>query len=540
MSDLELLEQRYLGPAWKYREKTEVRYLVDGRDYLREIDAAVRDTKKGDRVYLVDWSFDAALELGGRAPDAADRKEIGDLLVARAQEGVDVRVVLNGGQYLGATGMGPFLSNYETMADLRTRIPSGATTPPLATKVLYDWTGAEMTGTHHQKAAVIVHGGVLTAFVAGIDIKPLPLDATPHTRRALRIDDTVVLWGWHDGGVKLVGAAAEAVYENFVHRWQEAATLPPSTLWIKQLPSEPGPARRILYTPGTEVTVPPVPAQATADPTVGATVQVLRSRFDTKLDRPGARGLKWSTAGGGALREVYATLSRAISAAQRYVYIEDQYLADHPPLANAIDEGAWQLFDRIVDDRAPRWSLFPLLKAAARRGVKIIMVGSGYADPEDSFTGEKNTHLSRQLVELADGNEGQIAVWRLLQTTVHMKLTLIDDEFAAIGSANLQARSMLGVDSELHVAVVSTEHTVRDLRARLWGEHLNLDYEAGPESIRTALNDLERALGMWRRHWGPGIDWFTAGHPEGFTPAELGIGLRTNVVRAYVGPGGSA
>lgn len=537
MTDLSDLERRYLGPARAYREDTEIEFLIDGRTYLGELDAAIRATDPGDRVYLVDWFFDPTLDLGGRKLGDPDFMEIGDLLAIKQQAGVDVRVIINGGQFLGVTNAASFYSNYTALTNLRARIPPGATAPPLATRVLYDWSGAEVTGTHHQKAALVMRKGVLTAFVAGIDVNPLMLDGRPHNGRL--IGTPLVRWGWHDGGVRLIGAATDGVYQNFAHRWEEAGTLPPSTLWVKAGPLMPGPAQRVRYDPGVTAGVPNLPTQTTATPTLGATVQILRSRYFTKLNRVGAVNQPWLTAGGGQLREVHATLSRAIAAAQRYIYIEDQFLADHPPLPAPVDEGAWALLDRIIDDRTPLFSLFPLLKAAARRGVKIIMVGSGYADPGDLFTGEKNIALPRQLTELAAGDEQQIAVWRMVQQTVHTKLMLIDDEFAAIGSANIQARSMIGVDSELHAAVVSAAATVTDLRAGLWAEHLNVDYDTAPSTLQAAFDDLSFALGMWRKHWGNGVDWFTADHPLGFTPATLGTGLRTDIVRAYVGPGGS-
>ncbi|MFF4128253.1 phosphatidylserine/phosphatidylglycerophosphate/cardiolipin synthase family protein [Microbispora rosea] len=536
MSTLNELVIRYFGPTGYYAQNTEIEYLIDGKRYLGALDAEIRATVKGDRIYLVDWFFDPTLDLGGRTLGDADFLEIGDLLAIKQQDGVDVRVVINGGQFLGSTNFASYRSNWTALTNLRGRVPPGGTTPPLMTRVLYDWTGADWSGTHHQKAALVMRNGVLTAFVAGIDINPLMLDDRPHNSRQIPpIGTPFVKWGWHDGGVRLVGSATADVYQNFAHRWEEAGTLEPADLWVR---AGSGPAKHIRYDPGVTSGVPALPTQTTATPTAGAAVQVLRSRYDTKLNRPGALKRPWLTAGGGPLREVYDTMRKAIGAAESYIYIEDQFLGDHPALPDAYDELVWRAADRIIDGRTPRFSLLPFLKAAAKRGVKIIFVGSGYADPGDLFTGEKNITLPRQLKELAAGNEDRIAVWRLLQQTVHTKLMIVDDEFASIGSANLQARSMIGVDSELHVAVVSTGTTVRDLRARLWAEHLNVDYDAATD-LRPSFDDVTFALGMWRKIWGNGVDWFTPDHPLGFTPATLGAGPRTDIVRAYVGPGGS-
>jgi phosphatidylserine/phosphatidylglycerophosphate/cardiolipin synthase-like enzyme len=76
---------------------------------------------------------------------------------------------------------------------------------------------------------------------------------------------------------------------------------------------------------------------------------------------------------------------------------------------------------------------------------------------------------------------------------------LIDDEFAAIGSANFQARSMFGVDSELQAAIVADDDLVKRLRVDLWGEHWRLDRKN--PAIESALQDRDKALGLWRGVW---------------------------------------
>ena len=233
-------------------------------------------------------------------------------------------------------------------------------------------------------------------------------------------------------------------------------------------------------------------------------MQILRSRFRTKLNRPWHHEA-WTTAGGGELTQIYETLGKAIDGAQLYVYLEDQFLGDHPVLPGALHKPVWGLADLVIGrGRLKRYSLIPHLANALRRGVRVIAVGSGYADPGDLITGPKNRTLSPQLKDLANINPAALAVWRIEQVTVHTKLFIIDDVFAAIGSANLQSRSMIGVDAELQTAVVSDANLVSDLRAQLWSEHLAVDYAAASGTLRTSLDDLTTALGMWRSVWGPG------------------------------------
>jgi phosphatidylserine/phosphatidylglycerophosphate/cardiolipin synthase-like enzyme len=534
---LPALKQRYFGSVAAHDETTEIQFLIDGRRYLAALAEEIEQTGPGDRVYLVDWFFDPTLDLRGRSPGDPGFIETGDLLAQRAFAGVDVRLVLNGAQYLGALGAPGYTTCYDAMVDLPARTPGGAPSPPLNDRVLYDWSGAELSGSQHQKAAAIVRSGVAIGFAAGIDVNPLMLDAAPHNSQILPGTTPAVAWGWHDGGVKLTGAAAAAIYTNFADRWQEAGTLPKSRLWVKN-PQGKIP-RLVKYEPPAFTLVPPLAATPAANPTLQTSVQVLRSRYRTKLNRPW-KHLPWTTAGGGELLEVHETLVQAIKGAQRYIYIEDQFLADHPILPRWIHRPLWAVVDFLIaHGRLAKYSLRPHLEDALRRDVKVIMVGSGYADPGDLIPGPKNRELNPELRRLAQANPGSLAVWRAEDVTVHTKLALIDDRFLAEGSANMQSRSMLGIDSELHVAIVDDGSAIERFRAALWAEHLGLDYATVPGPLKTALDDLDAALGMWRLAWGPGGGvWFTVDNPQGFTPATLSPGVaRSRMVRGYAGPG---
>ncbi|HZZ97513.1 MAG TPA: phospholipase D-like domain-containing protein, partial [Jatrophihabitantaceae bacterium] len=179
------------------------------------------------------------------------------------------------------------------------------------------------------------------------------------------------------------------------------------------------------------------------------------------------------------------------------------------------------------------FELYPYLLAAALRGVKVILVGSGTRDPEDPgwhlkpINRELNPDLKDKLVNPLPVNlRSNIAVYRIEHCTVHAKLTLVDDAFANIGSANIFSRSMVGTDSELSAAVSTTTSLVRDLRVEVWGEHLRAPMKA---TVRSALEDLDVALGIWRPDWLPaGVapsTWLAAGSPEGFAPNERVLAL---------------
>jgi phosphatidylserine/phosphatidylglycerophosphate/cardiolipin synthase-like enzyme len=188
------------------------------------------------------------------------------------------------------------------------------------------------------------------------------------------------------------------------------------------------------------------------------------------------------------VREVFATLVAAIDAARELVYVEDQYFREY-----------------IGGDR--RFELYRHLRDAAARGVRVLLVGSGVRRPDDVKGGLANRTLTDDIAKkvvapLPAPARSNVALFRVEGVTVHSKIVLVDDRFACIGSANLFSRSMAGTDHELSVAVVDAGDGVRDLRVRLWSDHLRLD-PAHPQ-VAAALADLPGALGAWREEWGSG------------------------------------
>ena len=308
--------------------------------------------------------------------------------------------------------------------------------------------------------------------------------------------------------VRLRGPAAQRVWDIFRERWQETLTLPHEH-WLA------GPTdRRRLNPPGALPAPAPAPVAEPVD-AAGIAVRVLRSTFHRKIDSHlPFRRRAWDLVPPGGHQEIFTTLTTAIGAARRYIYLEDQYLEES-----------------VGGNR--RFELYPHLCAAAARGVKVILVGSGTRDPEDvDFGGldinrELNEDLQTKLVDpLRPAARANVVVHRVENCTVHAKLFLIDDRFANIGSANMFSRSMCGADSEMSAAVVTTTSLVRDLRIAVWGEHLRTELT---EPVRDALGDLDLALGIWRAQWLPdGVSrttWQQSGSPVGFAPAERALTL---------------
>jgi phosphatidylserine/phosphatidylglycerophosphate/cardiolipin synthase-like enzyme len=450
--------------------------LIDGRRYLTELDGALRGLAPGDSVQICGLQLWPGLDLCGRRPGTTGYEPIGERLVALAAAGVHVRLLLAAeliARWLPVPGLAGFRANVITAQSLRAARPDGVSTgpAPLSAGVLLDWSG-ERIGSNHQKVVVVQRAGVITAYVAGIDLVDNRFDASPH--------DTLTLngkrWGWHDAAVRLRGPAAARVHDIVVQRWTEASTLPARFV---------APGRRMNpRTPAPALD--PAPPQA-AIASSGIAVRVVRSVATNKVPsvlRWRRRG--WDTMPADGEQSVFATITAALTAARRYIYLEDQYFEEYTG-------GKLQ------------YELYPYLREAAARGVKVVLLGSGVRDPEDPgiylrpINRRLNRDLRHKLVKPASPQtRANIAVWRLEHCTVHSKLLLVDDVFACIGSANTFSRSMAGVDSEVSAAVSTTTTLVRELRVEVWGEHLRSEID--PE-LRTELTDLDNALAMWRRNW---------------------------------------
>lgn len=492
-------------PITTHADQLDADLIMDGDQYFTEVFNAISGTTSGDEVMLVGWTF-----LTSMSRAAA---EIGDLLAAKQLGGVNVYLVLNGSQYQNHGGT-PFQECLEASIDMRERrIPPGATTPPLEQRVMFDFSGAGLTGSHHQKTVIVRQGTDSVAYVGGLDMTTTRDDTNDHP--GMKTKDHPPSWGWHDAAIRLRGDPVGDVWANFISRWKETQTLPVRNAW-RWLPGTGGPPLKLKpYNPSPGATAPVAPTAFLAtNPNNDIAVQVLRSRFPIKLPRE-RPPLDWAFPPLGGIRQVQATMRKAIGAAQRYIYIEDQFIAD--------------TFDS--DDGAARaYSLLPALFAAANRGVKVILLTSGVPDGPSFGAIPPSTMQNQVIDKLPAATKANVSIWKLTTLMVHTKLMLIDDVFCSVGSANLHSRSMYGIDQELHVALVDAAvdaagqpaGAVRDWRVRVWAEHLEIIHSY--TNVLPQLQDLDLALGMWRQSWRVGGTqgmWFASDNPAGFQPAKV-------------------
>lgn len=505
--------ERYLVPSSPdcptFVDDTEWHPLLDGATYFPELYACLVEAGQGDTVFVAGLELDPDIDLLGRADDDPDREPLGELLARIAARGADVRVLLASrviaasfpGSWLG--GFRATAKNAHRMRRLRPKGSDPSAPPPLAGRVLLDYSGAPL-GSNHQKSVVVHVGGRLTAFVGGIDLSADRFDATPHDRLTYAGER----WGWHDIAVRLRGRGAERVWDALALRWQEATTLPSKRFLYRAT------ELRRLNEPEVVPVPPPAPrGEQISNP--GTSIRVLRSINDRKLYRVlrPRTPHKWDEVPDHGVQEIFGTLVAAISAARRFIYLEDQYLEEAA--------GGVAAFE-----------LYPYLFAAAIRGVKVVLVGSGTRDPDDPgwhptpINRVVTTDLQTKLIDpLPPQWRTNVAVYRIENVTVHAKLVLIDDVFVSIGSANMFSRSMAGTDCEISVALATSTDLARDLRVQVWADHLRTEVT---DEVRAKLADLDVALGIWRPEWAEGAPddvWRRAGSPAGFAPRERALRL---------------
>src|SRR5581483_11506004 len=151
----------------------------------------------------------------------------------------------------------------------------------------------------------------------------------------------------------------------------------------------------------------------------------------------------------------------AFANAKRFIYLENQYLWS-PAI---VDELIAAL--RRVDDPTFRIALvLPAKPNIGKRDTDLHL-----RQLLDADQGRGRVRLFTLYTRRAD----QRLLWAYKPIYVHAKVAIVDDAWCTVGSANLNQRGMEG-DSELNVQVGDAA-LARELRLRLWSEHLGLPVE---------------------------------------------------------------
>jgi phosphatidylserine/phosphatidylglycerophosphate/cardiolipin synthase-like enzyme len=460
----------YVGLA--YTCNNNVTALVDGEEYLqdlwRTLDGAFESEDESGLLLIAGWEFwvkrhaniENAIGATSTSPSPLYRKTLGEMLCKPKNKG-KVRLI----SYDNALASRiPFVGtnwNKELVDSLNAYLSDGHGT-------IAELDQAKMLMSHHQKTVVVCRKDFedSCAYVGGVDLGKDRLDNGGHSKSAAEKRFVA----WHDIQAKVYGPAVLQILANFVQRWESLRKSHPR---MKPCPI-----------PWEKDELPFNPKLQFKD-TATQAVQVLRTVGPASGKQP-QRFLQ------GGETTVRDALIKAISLAERYIYIEDQFL--------------WKCeLAKHIRDRMKK-----------EKNLQLIIVLAAETELP-GHPGEYNYYLRSGFFRdvMPDSSNGKIefgfntrvhvfGLYQLPEYTgkaiyVHSKLVLIDDRYVAIGSANVNERS-LSIETELSLAIVdftTVEVTwggkkvwvcrfAKELRDKLWKEHSGLNINL--------LNDPHEAL----------------------------------------------
>lgn len=402
--------------CWRRTRAGRAALLFDGAGYYAALRSSLLRAKR--RVFLVGWDIDSRAPIRGEEPpDDGAPEALGPLLshlVEREPELV-VHVLLWDYSLLYALDREPLP---RLNLDWRT---------PRRVRVCLD-NRLPLGSSHHEKLAVIDDN---VAYCGGLDLTIRRWDRPAHAAAdGDRVDPGGAAYGpYHDLQMVVDGDTAKSLAEIARGRWNRAAG---GRLRAVDCASDPWPE-------GVEPDL--------CDIAIGI------SRSHPKFE------------GEPEARQIEAAYLDAIAAAERCLYLENQYLTV-PSIAAALqrrlrEHSTLELI--IVNPKSPRGWL-----EAHTMGVRRSQFLSRLAD-------ESIADRVRVLYPWVAGDGERVPVM------VHAKLMVVDDRLLHIGSANLNCRSM-GMDREcdLHIEAGTDRHreTIGRLRRRLLAHHLGSTAES--------------------------------------------------------------
>lgn len=282
----------------------------------------------------------------------------------------------------------------------------------------------EMLAAHHQKVLIIFDGEQLISYCGGIDFNPNR--ATVATNCIARSTPQVIEPSdpQHDTHCRIIGPAARDILTTFVDRWLDH----PDHVGID------GASGALRGAAVNSVPAPPIPNPSTRDAPAGGSTSVIIART-------------YNAPRGGAIprqRDIRTLLLRAISNAESFIYLEDQYLWDFDTpsggalsIATALNRALPRL--RHITALIPANAISapaPFQRAWRQRFIDEVRRGHS-REIADRF----------QVYQLNRGSctdDGCLGS----HSYVHSKCWVFDDELAVIGSANCNRRGYQH-DSEL-------------------------------------------------------------------------------------------
>ncbi len=427
--------------CWKRAEARRAAVLVDGSNYFGALRSSL--LKAQHSIQIIGWEVNSRMRLRGETkPRDGAPEKLGAFLrwLVKRRPALSVRILL-----------WDFSLLYAFERELFPRWVLGGSTP----RIEIELDDRLPLGACHHEKLVVVDDAV--AFCGGLDLALRRWDTPEHRRRdsRRRVPGGGRYDPFHDVQLAVDGEAARALAARARQRWRDAG--------------------------GRELqAAPPCDGDPWPD--------WLRPAFRNVT--LGVVRTCAATAGRREVREIEKTTVGAIARAERFVYIENQYItakaAADALLARMQERPALRVLV-VTGGQTHGWLEAQTMGAGRRRFIE--MFDSPQLRGRIEFMYPVATRrarfrrLRRRAADLAAERSAATAEPQPgdVPIEVHAKVLFVDDRFLRIGSANLNNRSM-GLDTETDLAIeaVRTEHrkAVADLRNLLIAEHLDTDCEA--------------------------------------------------------------
>jgi phosphatidylserine/phosphatidylglycerophosphate/cardiolipin synthase-like enzyme/uncharacterized membrane protein YdjX (TVP38/TMEM64 family) len=396
--------------VWRIEHARRVAVLIDGAAFFRSVRKAFLKARR--RIMVVGWDIDSRTRLVGETePDDGLPASLSELLSELVRRRPELRIDLL---------LWDYSVLYAGERELFPRLSLQWQTPEQVTLCLDNT--VPLGCSQHQKIIVVDDA---LAFSGGLDLTIRRWDTSEHAINEERrvAPDGAPYAPFHDVQMMVDGAAARALAEIAQDRWLRAMQLAPQ-------PGEPCKAGDCW------------PEGVTPD-LVDVNVGIARTQPRCSDEHKA--------------REVQTLFLDSIDAAQRTIYIENQYVTS-PMIARRLARRLRKRPDLEVVTVAPRQHESWIESRSMRNGRIRFWRTLRRAAPD-------RVRLLYPSVE-----NGRTAA----ATMIHSKVMIVDDRLLRVGSANLNNRSM-GADTECDLAIEARNDTERRavlaVRHRLIADH---------------------------------------------------------------------
>ncbi|HEX6958062.1 MAG TPA: VTT domain-containing protein [Ferrovibrio sp.] len=418
---------RLLQPGnnvWRLERAHRAAVLIDAAAYFAALRQVLQRAQHS--IYVIGWDIDSRTPLVGADGETHDDlpKTLGPFLSALVERNPELSIKL-------------LLWDYSPLYSLeREKMPALTlqwTTPPQIELCLDKM--VPIGASHHQKIVVVDD---TVAFVGGLDLTVRRWDTQDHAPMdALRVDPAGSIYPpFHDVQMIVDGDAAGALGDLARKRWKRV----------------------------TQERLPPLQPEEAGDPWPSS----LRPHF-----RNATIGIARTQPHYGSepeVREIERLFHDMVGAAERHLYIENQFLT-----CQAVAE-----------------SLIARMRARPALEVLIVCPAGYYSWLEQQIMLSGRIRFMEGLRQAGLGDRVRLVHPHVerdgeaADVKVHSKLMIVDDRILRVGSANLCNRS-IGLDTEcdlvLEAADEAERQQIRCIRDTLLAEHCG----AGLEEVQAAL-----------------------------------------------------